>query len=260
MDSSDKNLQPSMGEQDSASPLKFRPPVPQLNITEAVDLAQQRGCAPTLPSDSERWYRRPGWKSRRVKHFAAPLDPGFFVSAVGRRLHSQHLLLTPAVAGGAPGWHWNADAAVRQPVIAHRQRICTLFPAAEIFSQAHLRNVQRDEAEAARHPRPALRQPAADRAPPYRSPPLHTTTPQSSEAFGSDAGSRGAATSPVHKEAVGAERGAKVHEAVAALLRLPFATHHGSWRERVRAPSVTGEGSLGNAGGDVAGGGGVRGR
>ena len=152
-----------------------------------------------LPIESDRWYRRPGWKSQRVVHFDAPLKTENFVHC------------GPRAGQVAPDrrmaeWRWDVDASARR---WHWQRVCRLRPAAEIFSVAHLRSAQRDAAAWQQHP-PASspkRQPASQVA--GESPRVRC------------------------KEPVGDER-QRFEDAVSALLSMPSPAAEGSWRNRIR--------------------------
>ena len=158
-----------------------------------------------LPVESDRWYRRSGWKSQRVSHFRTPLDPENF-------LQSSHLESRRSVANRRMAeWLWNVDLSARR---WHWQRVCKLRPAAEIFSFAHLRSVQRDaEARRERPPTPVTQR--------------RTERSETNEQYWPS-------TQKMRKDPVG-EEPRRVNVAVELLLQRSSITSEGSWRERVRA-------------------------
>eukprot|EP00281_Chroomonas_sp_CCMP1168_P028926 CAMPEP_0206247096 /NCGR_PEP_ID=MMETSP0047_2-20121206/19624_1 /ASSEMBLY_ACC=CAM_ASM_000192 /TAXON_ID=195065 /ORGANISM="Chroomonas mesostigmatica_cf, Strain CCMP1168" /LENGTH=138 /DNA_ID=CAMNT_0053672591 /DNA_START=63 /DNA_END=475 /DNA_ORIENTATION=- len=103
------------------------PLVPELRLPpegrEGVRTLSRRGA------DEEKWYRRHGFESQRIKHFRTPLDINNFVQKP-RPLSAQ----SPSWL--AKDWLWDADCASRLPMQRWKASLCTISPAAQVFNRA----------------------------------------------------------------------------------------------------------------------------
>jgi hypothetical protein len=179
--------------------------IPLLNVSM---VRSEDRDAYELPIESDRWYRRPGWRSQRVAHFRTPLDTDNFLPGTRRATAER----------GVAEWRWDADAAGRK---WQWRRVCRLRPAAEIFSVAHLRAMRRDDAAWEHHPLPLPRSLQAD-----------SGAPSPQNGFGSQHG----CALHTAKAAVGEERRRRVEEAISLLLSGPVEARPpgGGWRAHVR--------------------------
>ena len=110
------------------------PEVPPLNVS--MVRSEDRDDYP-LPVESDRWYRRPGWRSQRVAHFRTPLDTDNFLPGTRRATADR----------GVAEWRWDADAAARR---WQWRRVCRLRPAAEICGSAQPARERRTSPHAAK--------------------------------------------------------------------------------------------------------------